>query len=137
MLPQNPVTPTAVAVPLIEPVRFDDGAAAALSAALAVLADELDRFRRRTEANADLARRDWAGYSRQWFDSRAAELQERITLAARRAEDDRQEVEQARSWAVAEQQRRVDAAAAEAAQVTAAAEAAQAEATTTEAVTVP
>ena len=57
-----------------QPVRFDDAVASALLVALHELLDELARFQRVAQIQADLAREDWSGYSRRWFDHELAEL---------------------------------------------------------------
>ncbi len=96
-------------------VPFDDAVAAHLIRALDDLADELARFARGAEVYAEIARHDWNGHSRRWFDRELISLTELAARSRGQAEDDRAAVEQARTWAAAEQQRLVDEAAAAAA----------------------
>jgi hypothetical protein len=98
-----------------EPVRFDDGAAGTLASALDELVDELTRFRRAADLHAELARQDWVGYTRRWFDDQVADLLALARATGHLAEDERAAVERARAWATAELQRRLDEAAAAAA----------------------
>ena len=98
-----------------EPVRFDDAAAGQLATALHELVDELTRFRRASELHAQVACRDWAGYSRQWFDDQVAGLLDLARVTGALADDERAAVERARAWAAAELQRRIDEATAAAA----------------------
>lgn len=110
------VDPTAA----MEPVRFDDDAASALAIALDDLVDELARFRRAGDLHAQVARHDWAGYSRRWFDDQVASLLDLARVTGHLADDERAAVERARAWAAAELQRRLDEAAAIAAAAAAA-----------------
>lgn len=96
----------------IEPVHFDDATASALARALHDLVDELTRFRRAGDLHAQVARRDWAGYSRRWFDDQVASLLDLARVTGQLADDERAAVERARAWAAAELQRRLDEAAA-------------------------
>lgn len=104
----------------VEPVRFDDATAGALATALDDLIDELTRFRRASDLHAQIARRDWAGYSRRWFDDQVASLLDLARVSGHLADDERAAVERARAWAAAELQRRLDEAAAIAAATAAA-----------------
>ena len=107
---------TTITVPDGVPVvRFDDAVASHLVRTIDDLAAELTWFVRGTGLWADVARQDWNGYSRRWFEDGLSSL---TTVALRSrglAEDDRAAVERARAWAVAEQQRLIDEAAAAAA----------------------
>lgn len=99
----------------IVPVRFDDAVAAGLALALDDLVIELTRFARAAELHARVAGHDWSGYTRRWFDGQLQALVEQARRAGGMADDERAAVERARAWATAEQQRRVDEAAAAAA----------------------
>lgn len=88
-------------------VAFDHATAVELAAALDQLALELHAFARAAEAHAEVARQDWAGYSRRWFDHQLAALVEVARRSRGLAEDDRAAVDRARAWAEAEQQRLV------------------------------
>lgn len=96
-------------------IPFDDAVAGRLSLALDDLAHELDRYARSAELHAEVAGRDWAGYSRRWFDDQLRSLVELARRTRGLAVDDRAAVERARAWASAEQQRLLDEAAAAAA----------------------
>ena len=89
-----------------QPVRFDDAVAAALFLALHELLDELVRFQRVAQIQANLAREDWSGYSRQWFDHEVADLAVAARAAIAYAAEEAGAIQQARAWASAENQRR-------------------------------
>lgn len=89
-------------------LRFDDAVAGRLASALDDLTDELSRFARAARLHAEIAGRDWSGYSRTWFDDQLRSLVDQASRSRGLAEDDRAAVERARSWAAAEQQRLID-----------------------------
>lgn len=96
-----------MAVPFIaQPVRFDDAVAAVLFAALHELIDELVRFQRVAQVHANLAREDWSGYSRRWFDHEFADVTDASRAAVARAAEEAAAVQRARAFASAENQRR-------------------------------
>ena len=76
-----PPPPIAGAVPVV----FDDAAADALAADLDALATQLSAMVRATEEGAGHAVRDWAGFTRTWFDRELSSVLDELRRSVRAA----------------------------------------------------
>lgn len=83
----------------IRPVAFDQGAAERLVAALQALHDEVVAVARADGEASNIARAEWRGFTRRWFDERHAALHLDLRRLAVDASDLAQEVRRAQQVA--------------------------------------
>lgn len=98
-MPTTAPPPTPITLGAGSLLRFDDAVAAVLQATLEALADEAAGQARNISQLAEIARTDWAGHTRSWFDVRADQLVCQARAAAATARSEAGAVAQTRAWA--------------------------------------
>lgn len=99
-MPPNPI---AAAIDGLRPVVFDHGAADHLVAALHALHQEATGVRRADGEASNVARAEWRGFTRGWFEDRHAALHLDLRQLALDAQDLADEVRRAQQTALSRQ----------------------------------